>query len=132
MIVNIVIAAWIIGSVTLLMLTGDNKTREYRESLEILDQYGSMHKFDQLLMAKLRRQLQLEFNNREIADEQVLRYFPSAVRRKILRRLYKEYLLKSELMEDVRPQFVDAFLASCTVESKYILVVVSADTYVIT
>ena len=118
MIVNIVIAAWIIGSVTLLMLTGDNKTREYRESLEILDQYGSMHKFDQLLMAKLRRQLQLEFNNREIADEQVLRYFPSAVRRKILRRLYKEYLAKSELMEDVRPQFVDAFLASCTVESK--------------
>jgi len=83
-------------------------------------------------MAKLRRQLQLEFNNREIADEQVLRYFPSAVRRKILRRLYKEYLVKSELMEDVRPQFVDAFLASCTVESKYILVVVSADTYVIT
>ncbi|KAL7476990.1 hypothetical protein ACHAW6_002813 [Cyclotella cf. meneghiniana] len=116
MLLNIVVAAWIIGSITLLMLTGDNKTREYRESLEILDQYGNMHKFDEVLMAKLKRQLQLEFNNREIADEQVLQYFPSAVRRKILRRLYKEHLAKTEIMRGVRPQFVDAFLASCTVE----------------
>ena len=116
MLMNIVVAAWIIGSITLLMLTGDNKTREYRESLEILDQYGNMHKFDEILMAKLKRQLQLEFNNREIADEQVLQYFPSAVRRKILRRLYKEHLAKTEIMRGVRPQFVDAFLASCTVE----------------
>lgn len=116
MLVNIVVAAWIIGSVTLLMLTGDNKTREYRESLEHLDQYGSMHKFDPVLMTKLRRQLELEFNNREVADEQILRYFPSAVRRKILRRLYIEHLAKTDIMNNVRPQFVDAFLASCTVE----------------
>ncbi|KAL7435644.1 hypothetical protein ACHAXM_004858 [Skeletonema potamos] len=116
MLMNIVVAAWIIGSMTLLMLTGDNKTREYRESLEILDQYGYMHKFDQILMNKLKKQLKLEFDNREFSDEMVLKYFPSAVRRKILRQLYYEHLAKTDLMKGVRPQFVDAFLASCSVE----------------
>lgn len=67
-------------------------------------------------MGKLKRQLRLEFNNREIADEQVLKNFPSAVRRKILRKLYLQPLMKTQLMKGVRQQFVDAFLASCTVE----------------
>ena len=71
MLINIVVAAWIIGSMTLLMLTGDNKTREYRESLEILDQYGYMHKFDQILMNKLKKQLKLEFHNRECGPRRV-------------------------------------------------------------
>ena len=152
MLLNIVLGAWIIGSITMLMLTGDEKTRLYRvscwlvtrdmvglniyvtnlvyalvsytscnifhqqESLETLHLYGRMHHFDPALMNRLKQQLRLEFNNREISDDQVLKYFPSAVRRKILRRLYKEYLVNTQIMSGVRPQFVDAFLASCTVE----------------
>ncbi|KAL7540770.1 hypothetical protein ACHAXR_010362 [Thalassiosira sp. AJA248-18] len=116
MLLNIAVAAWIIGSITLLMLKGDEQTREYRDSLETLHQYGSMHDFDQPLLDKLKEQLRLEFNNREIADEQVLRHFPSAVRRKILRRLYKDHLINTKIMSGVRPQFLDAFLISCTVE----------------
>ena len=87
-----------------------------QESLETLHLYGRMHHFDPALMNRLKQQLRLEFNNREISDDQVLKYFPSAVRRKILRRLYKEYLVNTQIMRGVRPQFVDAFLASCTVE----------------
>ena len=111
-----VVAAWIIGSITLLVVKGDEKTGEYRDSLETLHQYGTLHHFDDVLMTKLKKQLRLGFHNREIADEQVLKNFPSAVRRKILRRLYREYLIKTQLMDGVRQQFVDAFLDSCTVE----------------
>ena len=116
MVLNIAIAAWIIGSITLLILKGDETTREYRDSLEVLHQYGAMHNFDETLMNRLRQQLRLGFNNREVADEQVLKYFPSAVRRKILRRLYKDSLVNTRIMKGIRPQFVDAFLTSCTVE----------------
>ena len=116
MLLNIVVAAWVIGSITLLIVKGDEKTGEYRDSLETLHQYGMMHNFDTIFLNKLKRQLRLEFNNREIADEQVLKHFPSAVRRKILRRLYLEPLVKTQLMKGVREQFVDAFLTSCTVE----------------
>jgi CRP-like cAMP-binding protein len=48
--------------------------------------------------------------------EKVLKSFPSAVRRKILRKLYLRPLVQTQLMRGVRQQFVDAFLASCTVE----------------
>lgn len=116
MLVNVAAAAWIIGSITLLIVKGDEKTGEYRESLQILQQYCEMNHFDDVLTTKLRAQLLLEFNNREVSDENVLQHFPSAVRRKILRRLYLQPLLKTHLMHGIRSQFVDAFLASCTVE----------------
>lgn len=116
MLVNIVVAAWIIGSVTMLLMKGDEDTRDYRQSLEALNQYGSMNNFDRCLLDKLKEQLHLQFNNREIGDEKVLRQFPSAVRRKILRRLYKKHLVQTKLMSGVTPQFVDAFLTSCNIE----------------
>jgi CRP-like cAMP-binding protein len=116
MLLNIVVAAWIIGSITLLIVKGDEKTGEYRDQLETLHQYGEMHHFDGTILDKLKRQLRLEFNNREIADEQVLKNFPSSVRRKILRRLYLQPLLQTRLMKGVRQAFVDAFLTSCKVE----------------
>jgi ankyrin repeat protein/CRP-like cAMP-binding protein len=116
MLLNIAIAAWIIGSITLLVIKGDEISREYRDSLNVLHIYGTMHNFEGTLLDRLKRQLRLDFNNREVADDQVLRHFPSQVRRKIMRRLYHDHLINSKLMTGIRPQFVDAFLASCTVE----------------
>ena len=111
-----VVTAWTIGSITLLIVKGDATTSEYRDALKILHQYADMHEFDSEFRKKLQMQLRLEFHNREIADEQVLRNFPSAVRRKILRTLYLRPLIQTNLMQGIRPQFVDAFLTSCTVE----------------
>ncbi|CAJ1949307.1 unnamed protein product [Cylindrotheca closterium] len=116
MLINVVVAAWIIGSITLLIVKGDERTGEYRDSLQTLQQYGEMNDFDDAFMRKLKAQLRLDFNNREISDEQVLGNFPGAVRRKILRKLYMQPLVKTHLMAGVRQQFVDAFLASCKVE----------------
>lgn len=116
MLCNIVVAAWIIGSITLLIVKGDEKTGQYRDNLDSLQQYGHMHQFDDNFMKMLKSQLKLGFQNQEISDEQVLKSFPSTVRRKILRKLYLKSLLRTQLMKGVRPQFVDAFLASCKVE----------------
>lgn len=116
MLLNIVVAAWIIGSITLLIVKSDEKTGSYRDNLDSLMQYGQIHEFDDTFMNGLKSQLRLGFQNQEISDEQVLKPFPSAVRRKILRKLYLEPLLRTQLMNGVRQQFVDAFLASCTVE----------------
>ena len=68
MLVNVVIAAWIIGSITLLIVKGDERTGEYRDSLQTLQQYGEMNQFDEPFMSQLQTQLRLEFNNREIAE----------------------------------------------------------------
>lgn len=116
MFLNVIVMSWTIGSITLLIVKGDEATSKYREALSVLDQYSDMHNFDKDFRKKLKTQLRLEFHNHEIADEQILKNFPSAVRRKILRKLYMKAMIKTNLMKDIRPQFVDAFLTACTVE----------------
>jgi len=116
MLLNVLVMSWTIGSITLLIVKGDEATSEYRDALQVLDQYSDMHDFDTDFRKKLKTQLRLEFNNREIADEQVLKNFPSAVRRKILRKLYFPALVKTNLMRGIRQQFVDSFLSACSVE----------------
>lgn len=116
MLINIVINSWIIGSITLLIVKNDEKTGNYRDTLETLDQYSDMHNFDRSFHEHLKTQLKLDFENQEVADEQVLKHFPSSVRRKVLRKLYLPYLNQTSLMEGIRQQFVDAFLSACNVE----------------
>lgn len=115
--ISTIVQAWIIGSITLLLLKKDENTGAYRDTLETFAQYSKMHSFDDDFDKRLKTQLQLDFNTREIADEHVLKHFPTSIRRKVLRRLYLPYLLQTDLMKkDVRVQFVDAFLSSSKVE----------------
>lgn len=108
--------AWIIGSITLLIVKQDEKTGAYRESIQVLRQYTKLHSLPRDFEKKLRGQLQLDFNNDEISDENVLGHFPAETRRKVLRRLYLPSLMKANLMRGIRQQFVDAFLTTCKVE----------------
>ena len=116
MLLNVVIMSWIIGSMTLLIVKSDEKTGLYRESLQVLDKYATLHNFDKKLTKRLRNQLKLDFENKDISDEQVLHFFPASIRRKLLRRLYLPTLLETSLMRGTRQQFCDAFLALCSVE----------------
>ena len=116
MLINIVAQAWIIGSITLLVVKNDAKTGLYREALQKLGQYSANHGFDRVFYKRLKTALKLSFESVDIADEDVLMHFPSSVRRRILRRLYMPSLLQTSLMKNVRQQFVDAFLAACSVE----------------
>ena len=116
MLLNMVIQAWIIGSITLLIVKNDEKTGFYQDTLKTLDQYSNMHGFDKAFHKRLKTQMKLEFNNSEISDESVLKHLPTSLRRKVLRRLYLPTLMNTDLMKDVRQQFIDAFLTTCTVE----------------
>ena len=116
MMLNIILQAWFIGSITLLIVKQDERTGHYRDALQTLDAYSNAHEFDYTFYKRLKTQLKLDFNNRDIADEFVLKNFPVSVRRKVLRRLYLHHLMQTSLMANVRHQFVDAFLAACQVE----------------
>jgi ankyrin repeat protein len=116
MFLNILFMAWIIGSITLLVVKGDQKTGAYRELLSAVDDYARLNSFKPELRKRLKTQLKLNFNNQGIADEVVLSHFPSSMRRKILRQLYMSSLMKTSLLEGVRIQFLDEFLSSCKVE----------------
>jgi CRP-like cAMP-binding protein len=116
MLLNMIIAAWMIGSITLLIVKTDEQTSMYRETLQTLDEYSKIHGFDRRFRKRLRTSAQLYFKNRQIADEEVLQTLPVSVRRKVLRKLYLPCILNSRLMRGIRQLFVDAFLSNCTVE----------------
>lgn len=116
MLLNMILQAWFIGSITLLIVKSDEKTSEYRETVQVLNQYSALHGFDKPFRKRLKTQLKLEYNSREISDEHVLKDFPSSVRRRVLRRLYLPSLVNTSLMRGIRQQFVDAFLTTCNVE----------------
>jgi CRP-like cAMP-binding protein len=116
MLINIVAQAWIIGSITLLVVKNDEKRGLYREALSKLGQFSAMHGFDRDFYKRLKTALKLSFESVDVQDEEILMHFPSSVRRRILRRLYMPSILQTSLMKDVRQQFVDEFVSSCTVE----------------
>lgn len=116
MLLNIIFQAWVIGSITLLIVRQDEKTGEYREALAQLNLFATINDFDRPMMKSLKSQLRLEFENRELSDESVLVHFPSSTRRKVLRKMYLRFLKRTKLMKGIRQQFVDSFLATCQVE----------------
>jgi CRP-like cAMP-binding protein len=116
MLLTIVLNAWIIGSITLLVVKNDAATGQYRDTLERLEQYAKINEFDHDFHKDLSDQVILDYENRGVADESVLSHFPTAVRRKVLCRLYLPYLKRTSLMTNVRQQFVDAFLSTCQIE----------------
>lgn len=116
MFVNMLMTSWIIGSITLLVVKNDEKNGEYRENLQLLDDYASMHNFDRDFRKRLKNQLKLDFNTREVSDENVLKNFPSSLRRRVLRELYLSTLQQTHLMQGLRQLFVDTFLSSCWIE----------------
>ncbi|KAL3937147.1 MAG: hypothetical protein SGARI_002264, partial [Bacillariaceae sp.] len=113
---NMVIASWIIGSITLLVVKGDEKNGEFRSNLQLLDEYATLNNFDEGIRKRLKTQLKLDFNSREVSDENVLQHFPGTLRRKVIRQLYYPTLSNTNLMKNVRQMFVDSFLTSCSVE----------------
>jgi hypothetical protein len=113
---NVVIMAWIIGSITVIIVKKDKQTGLYRDALRVLYKFSELHGFDAKITKRLKTQLKLGFKNNQIADEQLLRFFPAAVRRKILRRLYMPSILSTNLMKGTQQQFVDSFLSLCSVE----------------
>lgn len=116
MLLNMIIVSWIIGSITLLIVKDDERIGHYRDALYVLGQYSDLHSFDDSFRKRLKTQLKLDFHNRDVADEQVLQFFPSNLRRKALRLLYMRSLYQTKLMKGLRQQFVDAFLIACRVE----------------
>ena len=114
--ISIIIMAWIVGTITLLVVKYDEKTGQYRSSLTNLDAFTITHDIPKILTGSMKEHLQLQFSSFEASDEKVLGGFPTAIRRRVLRHLYANSLLQCWLFEGCRQKFLDALLACAKVE----------------
>eukprot|EP00980_Cylindrotheca_fusiformis_P020957 scaffold7970_cov118-Cylindrotheca_fusiformis.AAC.13 len=116
MLLNIILMAYIIGSITLLVVKNDEATGMYRDNLHTLFQYCSANDLlDDPLYKRLKTQLKVEFNHRDVGDEMVLQKFPKTMRQKVLYRLYSPILEGTNLLKGIRQHFVTDFLAACRI-----------------
>lgn len=114
---NIFWGAYIIGSVTLLIVKGDERVGKYREQMQHLQQYATMNSLPPELRESMMSHLKLHFNNQERNDEKVLNAYPSIIQRRVRRFLYLDILHASMLFSGARQRFLDALLAAARVEA---------------
>lgn len=116
LLINITILAWIIGSTTMLIVKDDEKTGEYRESLQVVDHFTEMHGLDKKINKSLRRHIKLDLRTRDYHEGKILAQYPSAVRRKVMEKIYLPDLMRMPLLRGLSNHFVEAFLSACKVE----------------
>ncbi|KAK9804415.1 hypothetical protein WJX72_011623 [[Myrmecia] bisecta] len=113
---NIVLGAWILGSITVLVVRSDKRTGKYRMRSGNLELYSRLNNLPPELRDSMQSHLRLQFNNEEAADEQVLAIYPNTIRRRILRHLYLSQVKKCYLFGHCTQKFLDALLAAARVD----------------
>ncbi|CAJ1932850.1 unnamed protein product [Cylindrotheca closterium] len=116
MLLNIILMSYIIGSITLLVVKNDEATGMYRANLQTLHNYCNANDMlDDELYPRLKTQLKVEFNHRDMGDEMVLSKFPKTMRQKVLYKLYSPCLEGTNLMNGIRQHFITDFLSACRI-----------------
>eukprot|EP00775_Hariotina_reticulata_P006152 gene6152-6389_t len=116
MFVSIGVAAYFVGTTTLLVVEEEKKTGSYRESLIVLDEFSATHGIPQSLVQDMKGHLRLHFSSAESSDEAVLAVYPTNIRRRILRHLYNHSLHTCWMFRGCKQKFLDALLAAAKVE----------------
>lgn len=109
-------AAYIIGSITLVVVKGDEKAGLYRDQMQVLQKFSAQHDLPEDIGESMLRHLKLHLNNQHISEEAVLAPYPTSIRRQVLRYLYLPALDQAYLFAGAKKRFLDALLAAARVE----------------
>ncbi|KAG1681293.1 hypothetical protein FOA52_007339 [Chlamydomonas sp. UWO 241] len=110
---NVVLGAYILGTVTMLMVKGDERMKAYRDRVTTLKEYVDMNEVPTELHTAMAQHLELQFMTEQISDDNVLRNYPLPIRRRVLRQLYLDAFQECDIMAGCKAKFLDALLASC-------------------
>uniref|UniRef100_A0A383VF86 Cyclic nucleotide-binding domain-containing protein n=1 Tax=Tetradesmus obliquus TaxID=3088 RepID=A0A383VF86_TETOB len=116
--INVVVWAYVLGTITLLVTKQDEETGQYRQRMAALNTYCTANNLSADLkhtMAGLLR-LHMSLSNEALGDEQVLAVYPTTIRRKILRQLYATPLHECYLFKKCGVKFLDALMLGARVE----------------
>lgn len=72
MLFNVALTAFIVGTITLLVVRRDSRTSSYRERSHSLRSFAAVNQLPEGLKASMQEHLRLSFANEDIADERVL------------------------------------------------------------
>ncbi len=104
------------GTVTMLMVKGDKRMKQFRDRVTNLRAYGKLNDIPERLMKAMEAHTELHFHNEQASDEQVLAIYPQTIRRRVLRHLYMESVKNCYLFAGCNSKFLDLVLSLGRVE----------------
>ncbi|KAL6748139.1 hypothetical protein V8C86DRAFT_3147133, partial [Haematococcus lacustris] len=116
MALNLVVAAYILGTVSMLMVKADKRSKVFRDRMTNLHQFSSANNVPQALHETLKEHLELHFHNEQNMEETVLQKYPLTIRRRVMRHLYASTVRHCYLFKNCKAKFADAVLAAVHVE----------------
>ena len=115
---NVLLAAYIVGTITNIVVRQDEQTRENREQRSKLKAYVDKHPvLSKDLRDSMEEHLQSYLNEKTTTDESVLSIYPNAVRRKVLQAIYLSTLKASSLFKGATNQMLDVVLSFVKLET---------------
>ncbi|KAF5827675.1 hypothetical protein DUNSADRAFT_262 [Dunaliella salina] len=114
--INVVAQAYILGTITVLLVKNDVESGEYRNAVMNLDKYLSDKKLPKSLQAAMHEHLELQSYSEKTADENILKHHPSTIKQKVLWHLYQDVLKDCYLLAGCTPQFLNLLLSVARME----------------
>mmetsp|Transcript_9794 Transcript_9794/g.26546 ORF Transcript_9794/g.26546 Transcript_9794/m.26546 type:complete len:1288 (+) Transcript_9794:678-4541(+) len=114
--INVVAQAYILGTITVLLVKKDVESGEYRNAVINLDKYLSDKELPKSLQAAMREHLELQSYSEKTADENILKHHPSTIKQKVLWHLYQDVLKDCYLLAGCTPQFLNLLLSVARME----------------
>ncbi|PNH09149.1 Potassium channel KAT1, partial [Tetrabaena socialis] len=113
---NLFLGAYILGTVTMLVVKGDERSKQFRDRVNYLNDFSKNHELPSRLQTAMQEHLEVTFHSEQLDDEHVLGIYPTTIRRKVLRHLYLQPVRGCYLFKGCKQRFLDALLTAARVE----------------
>jgi hypothetical protein len=115
--VFIIVSAYILGTITMLVVKADEKQREFRIHSKNLTRYNEKKKIPVDLRDSMKDHLALYLDHNQVRDEAVLQIYPTTIKRRVLRHCYLDLLNRCYLFKHTPHKFKDVLLTSARIET---------------
>ncbi|GAX77319.1 hypothetical protein CEUSTIGMA_g4765.t1 [Chlamydomonas eustigma] len=112
-----VVTAYIVGTITAVVVSSDEDTSTFRQHMSNLDFYKQKHGIPKALCNSMEAHLKNHLDFADRSDEAVLNIYPSAMRRKVLRHLYLGKLSGCYLFRDCHQKLLNLIISVATIET---------------
>mmetsp|Transcript_1828 Transcript_1828/g.4152 ORF Transcript_1828/g.4152 Transcript_1828/m.4152 type:complete len:929 (+) Transcript_1828:2109-4895(+) len=113
---SVVLNSYILGSITTVMVSDDERSNILRERVESLNAFSEQKELPESLVELMRDHLELLHHTESTSDELILHRYPPTLRKKVLRHLYLDIFRKCPPFKGCRTRFLDEVIGMARME----------------
>lgn len=117
MLYNMALNSYILGTITLLVVRGDEKTGALRRCYRNIFFFAKLNELPKSITRSLKDHLRFNLSHPEIQDDLVIHGLPAGVRRGVLKELYGKKLQETHTFEGCSKKFLQALVSNVRVDT---------------